>query len=56
MVEKWQDIKGYEGLYRVSNLGRIKSIIRVNDELFDQIFQMIKSGLYQRYLNLIGKK
>ena len=24
-MEKWKDIKGYEGLYQVSNLGRIKS-------------------------------
>lgn len=24
--EIWKDIKGYEGLYQVSNLGRIKSI------------------------------
>ena len=24
--EKWRDIKGYEGLYQVSNLGRIKSL------------------------------
>lgn len=23
--EVWKDIKGYEGLYEVSNLGRIKS-------------------------------
>lgn len=23
--EKWKDIKGYEGLYQVSNLGNIKS-------------------------------
>ena len=25
-MEEWRDIKGYEGLYQVSNLGRIKSI------------------------------
>ena len=25
MEEIWKDIKGYEGLYQVSNLGRIKS-------------------------------
>lgn len=24
--EKWRDIKGYEGLYQVSNLGRVKSL------------------------------
>ena len=26
MEEEWRDIKGYEGLYQVSNLGRIKSL------------------------------
>lgn len=25
MVEIWKDVKGYEGLYQVSNLGRVKS-------------------------------
>lgn len=25
-AEIWKDIKGYEGLYQVSNLGRIKSL------------------------------
>lgn len=29
MVEIWKDIIGYEGLYKVSNLGRIKSLYRV---------------------------
>lgn len=26
MIEIWKDIKGYEGLYQVSNLGRVKSL------------------------------
>lgn len=30
MEEIWKDIKGYEGLYQVSNFGRIKSIKRKN--------------------------
>lgn len=29
MEEIWKDIKGYEGLYQVSNLGRVKSLPRV---------------------------
>jgi hypothetical protein len=29
MEEIWKDIKGYEGLYRVSSLGKVKSIKRV---------------------------
>ena len=27
-LEIWKDIKGYEGIYQVSNFGRIKSIVR----------------------------
>lgn len=27
-VEVWKDIKGYEGLYQVSNMGRVKSLER----------------------------
>lgn len=29
MEEIWKDIVGYEGLYQVSNLGRVKSLCRV---------------------------
>ena len=28
MNEIWKDVKGYEGLYQVSNIGRIKSLRR----------------------------
>ena len=28
MIEIWKDIKGYEGLYQISNLGRVKSLKR----------------------------
>lgn len=28
-MEIWKDIKGYEGYYQVSNLGRIKSLKRI---------------------------
>lgn len=28
MVEVWKDIPGYEGLYQISNLGRVKSLER----------------------------
>ena len=28
MQEIWKDIEGYEGLYQVSNFGRVKSLDR----------------------------
>ena len=28
LIEEWKDIKGYEGLYQVSNMGRIKSLLK----------------------------
>lgn len=29
MIEEWRDIVGYEGIYKVSNFGRVKSLSRV---------------------------
>ena len=29
MIEEWRDIKGYEGIYQVSNLGNVCSLDRV---------------------------
>lgn len=28
MKEEWKDVKGYEGLYEISNLGRVKSLAK----------------------------
>ena len=28
MIEVWKDICGYEGIYQISNLGRVKSLAR----------------------------
>ena len=50
--EEWRDIKGYEGLYRVSNLGRIKSLERIDArgrKRKQKILkpQMLNNGYYQ---------
>ena len=48
--EEWKDIKGYEGMYQVSNLGRVRSLDRirkngVNDsDICIQKGQMIKQA------------
>lgn len=31
MTEEWRDVVGFEGLYQVSNLGRVKSFVRYKD-------------------------
>ena len=36
-MEEWRDIKGYEGLYQVSNLGRIKSLPKMRGFFFTRI-------------------
>lgn len=46
MKEIWKDIKNYEGLYQVSNLGRIKSLARK---------VKTKNGYYQGYNEKILK-
>lgn len=30
VAEAWKDIKGYEGLYQISNIGRVKSLSRID--------------------------
>ena len=52
MEEIWKDIKGYEGLYQVSNLGRVRSLDRyVGNYLFKG--KIMKENLNSRgYLRL----
>ena len=38
MKELWKDIKGYEGCYQVSNLGRIKSLDRMTNNQYGEYF------------------
>lgn len=42
--EVWRDIKGYEGLYQVSDLGRVKS--------FQRNGRILKTYIRNKYLNL----
>ena len=51
MQEIWKDIKGYEGLYQVSNLGNVKSLRRkvynhyIKERLLNPV--IIKKGYLQ---------
>lgn len=47
--EQWKDIEGYEGLYQMSNLKRIKSLKRIgyNGKLLrEKILKYTKHGKY----------
>lgn len=46
MEEIWKDIKGYEGLYQVSNLGRVKRLVSIKckKERFIAITKSKKDG------------
>ena len=33
LQEEWKDIKGYEGLYQVSNIGSVRSIDRITTNI-----------------------
>lgn len=53
MSEEWKDIKGYEGLYQVSNKGNIKSLSRIvgtkkcgRHKLKERILKPCKCGKY----------
>lgn len=55
--EEWRDIVGYEGLYQVSNLGRIKSL--GNDKTKKEKIlkpQLYKNGYYRIWLYKNGNK
>ena len=41
-IEIWKDIGGYEGLYQVSNLGRIKSLSKIDERGFHRKERILK--------------
>ena len=56
--EVWKDIKGYENLYQVSNLGRIKSLgrrsINKNGHIYYSKEKILKSTLTSHKYKVIG--
>lgn len=62
MEEIWRDIKGYEGLYQVSNLGHVKSICRSYSKSLDRTtirIRILKYALTTKgycQLNLCNEK
>jgi hypothetical protein len=60
MKEIWKDIKGYEGLYQVSNLGKVKSLNRyiTNKNNKQQYYngKMLSGNIRHGYLKLTLSK
>ena len=46
MIEIWRDIKDYEGLYQISNYGRVNSL-KLGKEM------ILKSNFYGSYLGVV---
>lgn len=60
-MEEWRDIKGYEGLYQVSNLGRVKSLARKTNNQYGKKERLMtqkldKDGYKRVGLNKNGKQ
>ena len=54
MEEEWRDIKGYEGKYQVSNLGRVKSLKNCKGNYREKILKLGKDKL--GYLQVVLSK
>lgn len=44
MEEIWKDIKGYEGLYQVSNIGRVRSLDKLVNTAINGVSQRLVKG------------
>lgn len=53
MQEMWKDILGYEGLYQISSIGRVKSLPRINkNRVIQQEIYKKPSRLPKGYLRI----
>ena len=50
LVEEWKDIKNYEGLYQVSNLGNVRSL-----DIIVLYFQKITSKQQEQFIDQLQK-
>lgn len=55
-MELWKDIKGYEGLYQISNKGRVKSLIFKNRMTTIKREKILKNQRTNSYYHIILRK
>lgn len=59
MIEIWKDVKGFDGFYQVSNLGRVKSVSRKIGNCFRKekirSLSLTKDGYVKLRLSYCGK-
>lgn len=54
MIEIWKDIKDYEGIYQISNLGMVKSLNRLDSRGFKRKGKILKCNTNNKgYLEVI---
>ena len=53
--EVWRDIKGYEGLYEISNFGRVKSHVKIGSPTYYKTPVLSTPGYYTVSLSKNGK-
>ena len=54
--EIWKDIEGYEGMYKVSSEGRVKSLNRINNAGHKLKGKILKTPTSSRYLVVVLSK
>lgn len=54
--ELWKPVVGFEGLYEVSNLGRVKTLAKKHNNYTDKLLKPIKNPFGYVYVMLSGRK
>jgi len=53
-MEEWRDIAGYEGLYQISSLGRVKSRARRSYNGFGNYYKTLSERILKTFCTGIG--